>query len=164
MSKPIIGLFGTCGNSKWRVKFINKYKMKNIEFFNPLKADWKPEDSKVEAEHLINDDIVLFPITNETFGTASLAETGYSALSAIQSNSNRYVIIFIDPKVNELIHQENPTAAKESTNSRAIVSAHLKKMNHKNVFVVNSLDEMLTLSIRLYEVVQLLNVIKKDFK
>jgi len=160
MSKPCIGLFGTCGSSKWRDKFIKRYQVKSIKFYNPLKADWKPEDSAEEAEHLVNDDIVLFPITSETFSTASLAETGYSILSAIRANDQRFVIIFIDPKVNELLHHENPTAAKESSNSRAIVKAHLKKMNHPNIFVVDSLDKMLDVSVKLYKVVEAMQEVR----
>lgn len=162
--KPCIGLFGTCGSSKWRDSFIKKYKMKNVEFFNPQKDDWKPEDSAVEAEHLVNDDIILFPVTSETFGTASLAETGYSILSAIRSNSQRYVIIFIESKLNPLLAIENPTAAKESQNARAIVLAHLKKVKNPNVFIVNSLDEMLDLSLRLYKVAELMSEISKIYK
>ena len=161
---PCIGLFGTCGSSKWRDKFIKKYKMKNVEFFNPQKDDWKPEDSAVEAEHLVNDDIILFPITSETFGTASLAETGYSILSAIRSNSQRYVIIFIESKLNPLLAIENPTAAKESQNARAIVLAHLKKAKNPNIFIVKSLDEMLDLSLRLYKITQMLSEIEEDFQ
>jgi len=160
MTKPCIGLFGTCGSSKWRDKFVNRYKTRSIEFFNPQKDDWKPEDSAIEAEHLINDDIVLFPITAETFGTGSLAETGYSILNAIRSNDQQFVIIFIDPKVNPLLHQENPTAAKESSNSRAIVLAHLKKLNHPNVFIVKSLEEMLDLSVKLYKVTETMKEIR----
>ena len=161
--KHCIGLFGTCGSSKWREKFINRYKTKSISYFNPQKDNWKPEDAVIESEHLLSDDIVLFPITSETFGTASLAETGYSIINAIKSNENRYVIIFIDKKLNPLLHLENPTAAKESTNSRTIVLEHLKKLNNKNIFVVDSLETMLELSIKLYKVYETMMKIRKDY-
>ena len=158
--KPCIGLFGTCGSSKWRDPFINRYKTKSMNYFNPLKSDWKPEDAREEAEHLVKDEILLFPITGETFGTASLAETGYSIINSIRANDHRYVIIFIEPKVSEMLHQENPTAAKESTNSRAIVAAHLKKLDHPNVFVVDSLEEMLNISVNLYKVIEMFGEIR----
>lgn len=164
MNKPCIGLFGTCGSSKWRDYFISRYQDQEISFFNPLKSDWKPEDSAIEAEHLVNDDIILFPITSETFGTGSLAETGYSILSAIRSNDQRFVIIFIDPKLATELHQENPTAGKESSNARAIVTAHLKKVNLPNVYMVDSLQKMMELSVKLYKVVEIMTEIKKEYK
>jgi hypothetical protein len=150
-------MFGTCGSSKWREMFINRYKMNSINFFNPQKNDWAPEDAVNEAEHLVNDDVILFPVTNETFGTGSLAETGYSILSAIRSNDQRFVIIFIDPYLNPLLSH---TAAKESSRARAIVLAHLKKLNHPNVFIVDSLGAMLDLSVKLYRVVETMKDIR----
>lgn len=38
-----VGLFGTCGRSKWRNPFMEKYKELGIKFFNPQVDDWKPE-------------------------------------------------------------------------------------------------------------------------
>jgi hypothetical protein len=160
MTKPCIGLFGTCGSSKWREMFVNRYKTKSINFFNPQKDDWKPEDATNEAEHLVNDDVILFPVTNETFGTGSLAETGYSIISAIRSNDQRFVVIFIDHHLNPMLLQENPTAAKESTRARAIVLAHLKKLNHPNVFIVDSLGQMLDISLKLYKVAETMKEIR----
>jgi len=73
-----IGLFGTCGNSQWRVPFMKKYNERCIEFFNPVVPDWKPENAEIEAEHLILDEVVLFPVTNETLATGSLAEVCFT--------------------------------------------------------------------------------------
>ena len=148
--KTTIGLFGTCGNSTWRTNFIKEYDNYDfINYFNPQVTNWKPDDAVIEAEHLINDDIILFPVTSETYGTGSLAETGYSIMSAIRADDNRYVILFIDPTIDQSLINENAIAAKESTRSRALVLAHLRKVKHKNVFFVSSIDEMLELSIKL---------------
>ena len=54
-----IGLFGTCGGSTWRDKFIERYDEEGIEWFNPQKADWKPEDMELENVNLNEDDIIL---------------------------------------------------------------------------------------------------------
>ena len=152
-SSLCIGLFGSCGTSKWRDKFIKKFTANNIKFFNPLKEDWKPEDAKIEAEHLASDEIILIAITGETFSSASLAETGYAILNTINSQERRSVVIFIDQKLNPLLEIENPTAAKESKNARKIILSHLEHVQNKvpNVKVVNSLDEMLTFSVNLYK-------------
>ena len=71
-----IGLFGTCGNSKWRDSFIKDYEKEGIDYYNPQVDNWKPEDAKVEAEHLANDKIILFPVTRETSGLGSLVTVG----------------------------------------------------------------------------------------
>lgn len=161
MSDCVIGLFGTCGGSKWRDAFINHYESHGVDYFNPLKDNWCPEDSVIEAEHLVNDEIVLFPITSETYGTGSLAETGYSIMNAIRANDQRFVIIYIDTTLDKHLFIDNPTAAKESCNTRAIVTAHLRKVNNPNVFIVSSLEEMLDVSMKLHEVVKILKSVRK---
>lgn len=59
-----IGLFGTCGTSKWRSTFIDHYNDEGINFFNPQVNDWKPEDAIKEAKHLAEDTVILFPVTS----------------------------------------------------------------------------------------------------
>lgn len=160
MDSPVIGLFGTCGGSKWRDAFIEKYEIHGINYFNPNKADWSPNDAFVEAEHLATDDIVLIAITNETYGSASLAETAYAIMNATSSTKQRYVVIYIDPSIQDTLVMTNPTSAKESRNARSIVLAHLGKMDNKNVFVVDSLDKMYDVSMRLGCVLGSLNGIR----
>lgn len=163
--KTTIGLFGTCGSSTWRTAFIKDYANYDfISHFNPQVENWKPEDAAIEAEHLINDDIILFPVTSETYGTGSLAETGYSIMSAIRADANRYVILFIDPKVDQALIDENAGAAKESTRSRALVLAHLRKVKHPNVFFVSSLTQMLQLSVELATVSTAMKQIRDKHK
>ena len=155
-----IGLFGTCGKSSWRDVFIQKYNQLEISYFNPQVDDWKPELAEIEAEHLVNDDIILFPVTNETFGTGSLAETGFSIMQAINSSENRSVIIMIDKEPKEELKIAEPLAYKESTRARALVRAHLNKVKKPNIYIVDSLDEMLSVSLKLYEVHTILNNIR----
>ena len=71
------GLFGTCGTTTWRQEFIDAYKDFAIDYFNPQVADWNPELAVLEAQHLVHDDIIVFPVTAQTYGTGSLAETGF---------------------------------------------------------------------------------------
>lgn len=68
-----------------------------IPFFNPQVDNWTPELADVEAWHLANDRLVLFPVTGETFGFGSLAETGFSVQSALSVNANRFVLLYIAP-------------------------------------------------------------------
>lgn len=64
-TNPIIGLFGTCGKSKWRDSFVASYTELGINFYNPLVANWTPACAVEEAEHLASDEIILFPVTAE---------------------------------------------------------------------------------------------------
>jgi hypothetical protein len=62
--------------------------------------------------------------------------------------------------LNPLLQQENPVAAKESINARAIINAHLKKAKYPNVFIVKDIEEMLDVSVKLYQVVQTLKELR----
>jgi len=145
-----VGLFGTCGGSQWRTPFEAEYTEKGISFFNPQVEDWDPSMADIEAQHLANDEVILFPITGETYGTGSLAETGFSVLQAIRLDDRRDFIILIDSELDPEL-MENAAAAKESLRARSLVKAHLQKLRLSNLYVVETLEEMLTVSLKLYE-------------
>lgn len=157
-----IGLFGTCDKSTWRDKFIETYDQKGIKYFNPVKKDWRPEDAKNEAYHLSNDDIIVFPITLESPGFASLAEIGFVVSSAIL-NPNKKVIIMIDPEYapdfssrpysvyNSGALIQVYSEVEGSNRVRTLVKEHLTNINLNNIHVVDSLVEMLNLSVTLWE-------------
>lgn len=143
-----IGMFGTCGNSLWRKDFIEKYKELHIDYFNPQVDDWNSEFAEIEAEHLANDKIVLFPITYETYGMGSLSEVGFSILNAIKLDDRRNFIILIDSHLDSSL--DNKDLIKESLRTRALIKQHLKKLNLENIYMVENLNEMLEVSIHLY--------------
>ena len=157
---PCIGLFGTCGNSSWRKDlFIPEYEAKGIRYFNPQVENWDPSKAKEEAYHLANDPILLFPITNETYAAGSLSETGFSVLQALNLDNRRDIVLFIDPDLKVELTLEIARAkannqmlpqAMDSIRNRALVIEHLKKLRFSNVYLVNSLEEMLQLSLELY--------------
>jgi len=148
-----IGLFGTCGDSKWRIPFINQYENMGVDFFNPVKDNWVPEDAIIEAHHLANDEIILFPVTDETLGLGSLGEVGFSILQAIKLDSNRDIIVMIDNNLSEDAKKQfDFSMIKESIKMRALIKEHLKKLNYPNVYLVNSLSDMLKVSINLIQI------------
>jgi hypothetical protein len=148
-----IGLFGTCGNSTWRDAFMEVYDVNNINYFNPVKDDWKPEDAKIEAEHLANDEIILFPVTDETLGLGSLGEVGFSILQAIKLDSNRDIVVMIQDDLNDDAKKNfDESMVKESIKMRALIKAHLNKLNYPNVYLVDSLNDMLMVSLELTEI------------
>lgn len=147
-----IGLFGTCGNSQWRIPFIEYCETEKIDYFNPVVPNWDPSFAVIEADHLVEDEIILFPVTDETYGTGSLAEVGFSITQAIKSNSENFVVIYVAPKVCDALQEENPTLAKDSYKSRSLVLEHLKEQKDKypNVYIVESMDDMLKVTKHLY--------------
>jgi len=149
----VIGLFGTCGNSKWREPFKKKYAEKGIPYFDPNRDNWKAEDAVEEAKHLAEDEVILFPITNETYATGSLSEVGFSILQAIRLDNQRKFVVMIQQEL--LPELNNEVACKESLRARALVAEHLKRLRLKNLYVVDTLEQMLDVSIKLFEVAKL---------
>ncbi|ADO59915.2 hypothetical protein [Paenibacillus polymyxa] len=151
----MFGMFGTCGTqlqSPWRAAFKKVYGERGVEFFDPQKEDWKPEDADLEAEHLAEDQIILFPITAATYGLGSLSEVGFSILQAIKLDDRRDFIVLIDKHLDDSLNDEQ--LVKESQRSRALVRKHLEKLRLDNIYVVETLDEMLEMSIELYELAE----------
>lgn len=149
--KLTVGMFGTCGGSKWREPFIVKFNELGIDFFDPQVPNWTPDCAIIEAEHLAEDAIILFPVTGETTGVGSLSEVGFSILNAIRLDNQRDFVIMIEPDLTEALKDSIPPAqAKESIRARALVNQHLKKMRLSNLYIVDNFDEMLEVSISLY--------------
>jgi hypothetical protein len=154
-SKTYVGLFGTCGNSTWRQAFMELFEKYNIDYFNPQVDDWNDKFAVIEAKHLVKDDIVIFPVTKDTYGTGSLAETGFSIMQVLKSmetlsSKHRKVILMIDPSLDEKLKIDNPLLAKESIRARALVLAHLDEVRNPNVYAVTNIQDMLTLCVELY--------------
>ena len=152
-SSLTVGLFGTCGGSRWRDPFMREYDNREIAYYNPQVEDWKPEYADIEAQHLANDPIILFPVTGETYGTGSLSETGFSILNALDINYYRDVVVMIDPNLDESL--DDPVARRESLRARKLVKSHLAQQCLKGLYIVNSLDDMLGLSLELHDIARL---------
>lgn len=83
MLKRVVGLFGTCGGSRWREDIVIPIlQQRKVEFFNPVVAEWTEEAMKNEADHAATDQVVMMVITDETSAIASMAESGWIALQA----------------------------------------------------------------------------------
>lgn len=153
-----IGLFGTCGVSRWRDSFIAEYDKLGIPYFNPNVAFWKPELAIVEAEHLANDNIILFPITSEEYSLGSLSEVGFSVLNALKLDSQRDFIVLIDQHLDDSLVDAGKR--EMSINARALVLQHLLKQRLANVYIVDDLTTMLTVSLTLYKA----NLLRKEVR
>lgn len=148
-----VGLFGTCGGSRWREPFIARYTDLAIPYFNPQVDDWDEAFAETEAVHLANDAIILFPVTGETYAGGSLAECGFSILQAIRLDDRRDFVIMIDRSLDPSL--DDAIARKESMRARALVRQHLIKLRLPNVYLVDDLETMLEISETLYAAAKL---------
>jgi hypothetical protein len=148
--KQCIGLFGTCGSSKWRDGIIKDFKKEGINYFNPLVKNWTSENAGIETIHLAEDSILLFSITSETYGVASLAEVGYAILRAVLAHDRRDIIVMIDMKLSKEL-MANKDRAKESLRLRTLVLTHLKMQELSNIYLVDNLDDMALIAKNIYK-------------
>ena len=95
---PFVGLFGACGNTRWRQDhFIPKLERSRERFqsiypdktdigplfYNPQVGEWDPSFAKIEAMHMANDRVLVFPVLQATEGFSGLAEAGYALLGGL---------------------------------------------------------------------------------
>jgi len=151
-SEICVGLFGTCDNVRWRDAFMAKYAEEGIAYFNPMVDDWHPGMIPLEAKHRAEDPIIIFPVLKESYGLGSLSEIGFGPLKAIRQNKYRSFVVMIDDDVTDALKQQDAARAKASRSSRALVKGHLKDLGLSNVYLVDSLDQMLDISLTLVQV------------
>lgn len=150
---PVIGLFGTCGKSRWREPFLATYGQLGIRAFNPQVAEWTPACAQAENEHFQQDAILLYPVTAESTGFGSLAEVGLAIVEIERSNrgkepgDTRELLIFIDPACTD--PAANETQIRDSCRARTLVASKLPAYLGPNIHLCASLDEMLQRSLRL---------------
>lgn len=144
-----IGLFGTCGGSTWRVPFKKKYDELGIEYFDPQVDDWNEEFAKIEAQHMAEDAVLLVPITGQTYSLGSLSEIGFHILQVARLESRHDIVVFVEQKLDAKL--DNEALRSESLRMRTLAAAHLKQQRLENLYVVDSLEQMLELSLKAYE-------------
>lgn len=120
-----------------------------MTYFNPQVPQWDPSCAANEARHLAEDEILIYPILSETYGIASLAESGYAVAQALKPGSIRHILLFVESEVNDQLKEKNPQLADESRRARHLVIAHLNELKLPTVHSCQSLDEMLALSVKI---------------
>jgi hypothetical protein len=128
---------------------MSKYDELGIEYFNPMVDNWNPGMVPLEAKHLAEDEVVLFPILGWSYAEGSLSEMGFGPLKAMRQNFQRSFIFFIETTLHERLTDAD--RCKASMRSRNLVLGHLKELDASNIYVVRSLDEMLNVSIKVFQ-------------
>lgn len=155
-----VGMFGVCATTTFRqTKFIPKFEEEQINWYNPQlgEGEWNRATSPIEeAKHLAADQIILFPITRDSYALGSLSESGFGIIQSISLNDRRHVVILIDKELDERLISENEQLANESLKCRALVYQHLRKLRLPNVYMVDTLDEMLDVAVLTYRTAEAL--------
>lgn len=161
---PTVGLFGTCGRSRWREPFIATFERAGIPFYNPQIAPeaWTPDCIPEEHRHLVEDEIIVWPVTDETPGSGSLAEVGYSILEAVRSNRLRHVIVMIDDECRD--PDATPAMLDDSKRARKLAKTRVAEeaRTRHNVHLVEDLEDALALVLKLWPAVTMLDDIKRS--
>lgn len=128
---------------------MSKYDELGIEYFNPMVDNWHAGMVPLEAKHLAEDEIVLFPILGWSYAEGSLSEMGFGPLKAMRQNINRSFVFFVEMVLHERL--TDPDRCKASMRARELVTGHLRDLNAHNIYVARSLEEMLGVSIQLHQ-------------
>lgn len=128
---------------------MSKYKELGIEYFNPMVDDWHAGMVPLEAKHLAEDEVVLFPILGWSYAEGSLSEMVFGPLKAMRQNMNRSFVFYVENTLHERL--TDPDRCKASLRSRNLVLGHLEQAAASNIYVVKSIEEMLNVSIQVYQ-------------
>ena len=120
-----IGLFGTCGGSRWRERFIERYNKECISFFNPQVAEAasSPATGTITATVASNITITILGTCNNDNTCDSDATAGFGTITAgtaadsnvqVQSLSNDLITLAIGRK------RSNPTTTLASSSDTSI--------------------------------------------
>lgn len=163
-----IGLFGTCDNVPWRNPFMSEYDKRGYKYFNPMIDNWGemmelhragkgPNPADVENTHLWNDEVILFPVLKDSLGMGSLAELGFSVSTVVRNilnGRNQLMCFLIDDICTD--ERKNAEQRKDSARTRALVKTKLLKfVAYPNIVLVNTIEEMLKVSLDLYSIAKL---------
>jgi Nucleoside 2-deoxyribosyltransferase like len=157
-------LMGTAGNyndpnrSKWREPIKAACARLGIECFDPVVPVWNEETGRKEAEALRTARVLVMAITSDTVGVASLAESGWTVLSAILRK--QAVGLYVDPeykgerlnvstvmaRIDTLINGGTETIEDASRRARKLVNSHASKLVTQfpdiNLYVAKDLTEL----------------------
>ena len=166
-SQPCVGLFGTCGPTTHRGDiFIPVFEVEKIRYYNPQlgEGEWVPEEADYEADHLVHDVVQTWPATGATYGSGTLGELGYSISASLKSDSPypKFLTAWIEQTLADNL--DNPVAREESLRARRLTQAHLERTQSPNVFIVDSLEQMLDTTVSLYVAAEaLVNVYREGY-
>lgn len=119
-------LMGTAGNSTWRKAFEDRLEAEGLNYFNPVKPNWTPDDAAIEAEALADSSAIVLIVTTDTDSFGSLAEIGFTILNAVLGAFQNGQQVFLCV---EQYTGDEAKAHDASKRTRDLVLAHLEKLD-----------------------------------
>lgn len=103
-----------------------------VTYFNPVVSDFTDEDAEREARAIANAETIVLVITSTAPSVASLAESGWAVVSAIERDQT--VIAYIQPESDDV----------DSRRARTIVLAQASQLTDglPQVIFVDSFDDL----------------------
>jgi hypothetical protein len=162
-----IFLMGTVGQSQWREPIKEACARMGVVCFDPVVPVWNDEAKRREAEALETAHVIVMAITADTASIASLAESGWVALSALKRN--QAFGLYVDPIVADLDdprgsktgltgwvldtffggrerQQANDTLEEASQRARKLVISHVARLTDQfpglRVHIAGSLNDL----------------------
>ena len=136
---------------------MSRYEEMGIEYFNPMVDDWHAGLIEEENFMLNNAEVILFPVLKDSLGSGSLGEIGFSVSNVIRNianGKNQCLIALID---NDCAPVKEATQAQidRSIKDRKLVKSKLiEKTSYPNIVLVDTLEEMFDLSLKLYKLMK----------
>jgi hypothetical protein len=146
-----VGIFGSCEKEslEMRKRITDGLTKDGVEFFDCYKVGWVPIiDGPETAKHLVEDDIILYPISSTSFGFISLAEIGFVITNVFTRGANLVVMIQDLDDSTRWDVRRHP-----SDETRSLVKIHIDHLDQKikdHVFLVNDVEEMISKTAELY--------------
>ena len=163
-------LMGTAGKlddpkrSLWREPIKAACQKNGITFFDPVQPEWNEDAMRQEVEAMRTARVIVMAITADTAGIASLAESGWAALSALQRKQafGLYVQTFAGQEFNARVSQESSTLInllfgrgnkkdtaemlEASQRARKLVGGHAKELAAQfpelNLYIAHYLNDL----------------------
>lgn len=152
----VVGLFGTCGKSKWREEMaIPILEEEGVSYFNPVVEDWNEEARENEAHHMMHDYVIMLVITGETSGITSMAESGWMAFQSHLRHGQTLILVLEDMV-------EDPGSFVDATSinkTRDLIRKYAKKITSKkldrpSIKICETVEEATRLAVNLFHVRQ----------
>ncbi|MCS6872691.1 MAG: hypothetical protein NZ571_14680, partial [Anaerolineae bacterium] len=127
----IVFLMGTAGTSQWREPIKAACAAEGISVFDPVVPVWDEAAQQREAAALQSAQVILMAITDETASVGALAESGWTALSALKRR--QALGLYVDPNYIEpelLLSQQtgSPHGDKRATDTIEDASQRARKL------------------------------------
>ena len=123
-----VGLFGSYGATDWRNDIaIPLLTSAQVDYFDPTVEHWDEEARQAEAHHAAHDRVLLMIITGGATSFATLAESGWLALQAVE-RGQKLVVVIEDMSAETQPAKDDKGWKIRPNKTRALVRQHIQNL------------------------------------